>query len=192
LSHELQIQCEARGVVRFLVDRLVLQADVLAALQTDQSIREPVRKEALALAERYWDDPARLIKASWAIVSRPGASSGQYGRALRCAEAACRLQPEEGSLLTTLGVAQYRVGQFAEALQTLQRSAERQRTRFKSPFPTELAFLAMTCHRLGKRDQAQEYFDQLRQKLARPLWANDEQGKLFLREAEALVHGSDP
>ena len=42
--------------------------------------------------------------------------------ALRLAEAACRLEPKHGYYVNTLGVAQYRAGQYAEALATLTRS----------------------------------------------------------------------
>jgi hypothetical protein len=105
---------------------------------------------------------------------------------LQWAETACRLQPDE-SFLHTLGIAQYRSGMYPEALQTLQRSDELNRARLKSTVPADLAFLALTCHRLGKRDQAQGYLDQMRKAMTQPLWRNFEEGKRFLAEAEALL-----
>jgi WD40 repeat protein/serine/threonine protein kinase len=187
LSPEVQTECAARGLVRFLHSRPLPNAGILAALRADQTISEPVRKEALIMAERLPDDPLRYNTASWAIVSRPGASPEQTLRALEWAETACRLQPENGNHLNTLGVAQYRAGKFVEALQSLQRSDELNRARLKYARPADLAFLAMTCRRLGKKDQAQEYLDQLHKAMAEPRWKNNEEGKRFLQEAEAVL-----
>jgi hypothetical protein len=182
-----QLEREARGVVRALFEKPLLQAEVLAALRADQTLGESVRKEALAMAQRLRGDPERLNDASWAIVSRSGADPGQYRRALRWAETACRLQAEDGESLTTLGIAQYRADQFAVALQTLLHADELNRAWFKRPLPAGLAFLAMTCHRLGTKDQARRYLDQLRKVMAERRWRNYEAGERFLGEAEALL-----
>jgi Flp pilus assembly protein TadD len=192
LSPEVRIECEARVLVRFLHEKPLPKAGIVTAVRADQTISEPVRQEALAMAERLADDPQRYNAASWAIVSRPGGSPEQYSRALRLAQAACRLQPDDGTMLNTQGVAQYRADKFPEALQTLQRSDEMNRTRLKSSIPDDLAFLAMTCHRLGKRDQAQGYLDQLRKAMAKPRWANNQEKKRFLAEAETLLKQPEP
>jgi tetratricopeptide (TPR) repeat protein len=143
-------------------------------------------------AERLPDDLRRYNSASWAIVSQAGASADKIAQALQWAETASRQQPENGNVLNTLGVAQYRAHKFPEALQTLQRSEELNRSRLKSSSPADLAFLAMTCYRLGKKDQAQEYLDQLRKAMAEPRWKNNEEGKRFLSEAEALLKEPGP
>jgi hypothetical protein len=189
LSPDVEIEHEAWAVIRRLHrEKLLLKEDVPAALDAERTLREPVRKKALAFAERVPDPiPGRLNQASWAIVSRPGASAEQYARALRWAESACRQRPEAGDLLRTLGVAQYRAGNFPETLQTLQRSDELNRAQRKSSHPGDLAFLAMTCHQLKKGDQAQAYFAQLRTVMAQPRWANDNNSKRILREAEDLL-----
>jgi WD40 repeat protein len=194
LSSEVEIELEAWAVIRRLhFGRLLLKEDVPAALRADQTLREAVRKKALAIAERLQDPtPVRLNQASWAIVSLPGASADQYGRALRWAESACRQKPEVANLLRTLGVAQYRAGKLSEALQTLQWSDELNRAQFKSSRPDDLAFLAMIYHRLGREDQAQECLEQLRKVMAQPRWTIYEEGKRFLQEAEALLKGPAP
>jgi WD40 repeat protein len=190
-SPEAQIEGEAAGVVRFFADDLLLQADVLTALRADRTIREAVRERALALAGRHRDDPDRLHAASWAIVSRPGASAEQYGRALKWAQAICRLRPDVGRYLRTLGMAQYRAGKLPEALQTLQRS---DRLNCGGPYQShlpDLAFLAMACEQSGMKNQARAHLDQLRQALAQPRWANDQECQRLLREAAALVQGTN-
>src|SRR5262249_38705473 len=53
--------------------------------------------------------------------------------------------------LNNLGVAQYRVGRFPEALATLRRSDEMYSKMAKRSRPADLAFLAMTQYQLGKK-----------------------------------------
>ena len=45
-----------------------------------------------------------------------------YRKALRYSEEACQLEPENGDLLSTLGVAYYRAGNYEKALDVLSRS----------------------------------------------------------------------
>jgi Flp pilus assembly protein TadD len=52
--------------------------------------------------------------------------------------------------LNTLGVAQYRVGQYQTALDTLLRA-----DKMNQGIPEDVAFLAMAHHRLGHKEQAQ-------------------------------------
>ena len=66
------------------------------AHQSLAALSESVRKQALALAERYSDDPNRLNDASAAVVRRGNAAAAAYRLALRQAEAACRLSPDHG------------------------------------------------------------------------------------------------
>jgi Flp pilus assembly protein TadD len=60
--------------------------------------------------------PVLLNIRSWSLVSKPGLRADQYQLALRYAEAACKLAPDDASDLNTLGVARCRVGQYAEAI----------------------------------------------------------------------------
>ena len=71
-----------------------------------------------------------------------------------------------GTFLNTLGVAQYRVGQHQDAVETLTRSDKLNAARFKISYPADIAFIAMAHHQLGHSDEAHEYLNQLR-KLAK-------------------------
>ena len=79
----------------------------------------------------------------------PGASAAAYDRALRQAEAACRLVPHDGNYLNTLAAAQYRIGKYHEAVATLKRSGPLNATVQDGPLPEDLAFLVLAEHRLG-------------------------------------------
>src|SRR5262249_9351672 len=122
LTSQQLLEREARSLVRSLFAQPLLRSDVLAAIRVDVTISEPVREAALKLAETFPEKAGALIDASWAVVRQPGVDAATYQRALRQAEAACRLVPDEGECLLTLGVAYYRVGKYPEALQTLTRS----------------------------------------------------------------------
>ena len=101
---------------------------------------------------------------------------------MRLAKAACRLEPDNGSYVTALGIAQYRCGLVAEAIGTLTRS----NVLNKEKNPTGLAFLALAQSRLGQSEKARSTLGRLRTLLKSPELADDEQTPLFLREAETI------
>jgi WD40 repeat protein/tRNA A-37 threonylcarbamoyl transferase component Bud32 len=181
-----------------LVERLfathVRQADVLQALRDNFRLSEALRQTALTLAEQYRLNPQTLNQASWVVVRQANASSDAYHRARLQAEEACRLAPKSGSCLNTLGVAQYRLGQYEAAVQTLARSEELNATPTNGSTPGDLAFLAMAQNQLGRKEPAQATLARLREALTKPRWAKDAESAAFLREAEALIEGkaSDP
>jgi hypothetical protein len=115
---------EAHGLVQSLFAQLLPRSNVLAAIRADATISEPVRQEALKLAETFRESAGALNNASWAVVRQPGADAATYQRALRQAEAARRVAPDNPAYLNTLGVSYYRVGKYPEALQTLTRSVQ--------------------------------------------------------------------
>ena len=105
------------------------------------------------------------------------------------AERACKAQPNESFFLNTLGVAQYRVGQFREALATLTESDRLTSAKAGGSIVADLAFLAMSRHQLGEKDQARADLGRLREKMKEPLQANNEENQGFLGEAAALIEG---
>jgi tetratricopeptide (TPR) repeat protein len=117
--------------------------------------------------------------------SLSAARAGNQG--LLQAQNACRLTPDNGSYLNTLGVAQYRVGDYQSALATLTRSEKLNAVFYKGPFPGDLAFLAMAHHRLGQKEQAQSMLKRLREAIGQPKWKKDEESQAFFREAETLL-----
>ncbi len=87
------------------------------------------------------------------------------------------IAPDVGVLLNTLGVAQYRVGQFAESLKSLTRSNELSTKQFAQSLAGDVAFLAMVEHQLGHQDQATEWLNRLRELRKLPQWANQPEAK---------------
>jgi tetratricopeptide (TPR) repeat protein len=92
---------------------------------------------------------------AWALATGP-ASTRNPARALNLAWHAVELTPDQASSLKTLGVAQYRTGQFAEAIASLEKSLSAGTGESDA---SDLFFLAMAHHRLGHADQARDCFD---------------------------------
>jgi tetratricopeptide (TPR) repeat protein len=188
---QLLVEREAVGLLDFLFDRPLLKPEVLAHVRASKMIREEVRQQALALAENWPEDPERLRMATWEVVRQPDAPAGRYRQALRWAEAACRLAPNDYQCLTTLGVARYRVGQYKEALAELTRAGELIASGKTVGHPVREAFLAMTYHRLGQKDQARDALSGVRNLMQfEPPEISVKNIQPFLREAEALIEGN--
>jgi hypothetical protein len=148
-SPEIQVEQEVFGLVGGLFDHPLPRAEVMEQVHHHKGISEAVRRHALDLAERYQDEPARFSRASRAVARHRDAPPALFRKALDWAQTACRLSPE-GPSRTALGLTQYRLGQYAEALKTLTRAEERNQAN-PSDHLADLAFLAMVHHRLGQR-----------------------------------------
>ena len=183
-------------MIRGLYDALVSQEEVLEHIKRDPALSEPERGDALRRAERYRGNPGALNSASWFIVHQPNSTPAEYKRALQLAQEAVRAAPQDGLILNTLGVAQYRAGHYHEAIETLTESdrinsaalsgVSRQQ---QGSMPADLAFLAMAHHQLGLKQQALEWLDKLRESVAREGPRRLSESRWFLQEAEALILG---
>ena len=112
----------AEAIVAPLFARLLLRDDVLAALKAQPAANPEIQSACLQLAGTWPQDAMQFNNLAWPLVRDPGQPDATYRRGLRLAEAACRLEPDNGAILNTLGVAQYRSGLMTEALATLTRS----------------------------------------------------------------------
>jgi WD40 repeat protein len=184
-----RVRQEAERQVKSLFYKPLFRSEILARLRADPALSEPVRQEALAVAERFVEAPSLLNRASREVAGRPGAEPTAYRLAVQRAELACRLLPFEGPYHTTLGMAQYRLGKYQEALSTLTHADELNQSAQGGPVPADLAFLAMSRHQMRERYRAQASLTQLRETLQQPKWARNEEAQRLLKEAEALLAG---
>jgi hypothetical protein len=177
------IEREALGLLACLFAKPLCRSDVIDNLRLPL-VTPPAREMALGLIERYKEEtnPERYHQASWAILRQPYLNAFQYGFALRQAETACRLAPEDREYRIALGVAQYRAGQLQGALDTLKRANQHDSGR-----PTILAFLAMAQHRLALYDQGRATLEHLRQTMQKAEWLMNAEACAFVREAEAVL-----
>jgi WD40 repeat protein/serine/threonine protein kinase len=183
----LQHRRAANQLVAGLFRHMGLRADVLERLRTMPGMSPSRRQECLTAVQRYPDDAETVNDLAWELVKLPGGEMSSYRKALRYSEEACRLEPEKGAYLTTLGVAHYRVGSDDKALETLRRADKTNQKQERGPIPADLAFLAMTQQHLGHAKEAQAELQRLRDRMSDPLWAQNAEAQEALREAEALL-----
>jgi hypothetical protein len=185
-----RVRQQAEREVADLFLKLLFRSEVIEHLRADPDLSEPVRQEALALAGRWVERPATLNRVSREVACKPGAEPAAYRLAMQRAEIACRLMPFEGSYHTTLGMAQYRLGKYPEALATLTHADKLNQAAQRDPTPADLAFLAMTRYQLCENDQAQASLEHLRETMQKPIGArNKEEAQSLLKEVEALLTG---
>ena len=171
---------KAEAIVAPLFTRLYLREDVVAALQA-QPVRDPeVQATCLKLA-RTWSEYSDLCNEVGWVWFAPGAAGSKLPAQPALAWAACRQEPENGSYLNALGIAQYRTGLVAEALASLTRSNDLNHQKE----PGDLAFLALTQHRLGQSGKAHHTLARLREVMKDPQWAGS------CRRAGLLARGRD-
>jgi tetratricopeptide (TPR) repeat protein len=189
---EVLLQREACNLVESLFADLVRKSAVLDRLRQGPNLRAALRERALHQAERYRQHPVTLDATSWAVARSKDRKAEQYRRALLEAETACQLTPDNGSYLTTLGAVQYRLGRYAAALETLRRSSMLNAARAEECPPYDLAFLAMTQHRLGSSEQAAACWEHLRAMVKQPRWSSDALSQSLLNEASELLGQKRP
>jgi tetratricopeptide (TPR) repeat protein len=189
------------------------QKIVIEHIRNDEALTEGQRNEALQYAhdftaERVTQMQGSLLQraqnynnASWYIVRQPRGDEVIYRRALHLAEAAVALAPGTGYYLNTLGVAQYRLGKYREAMKTLLESdrinsnprANRLDLEGQSgSIPADVAFLAMASFRLGEKEKAGTYLKALREAMPFANLSRVDlrlENEAFLREAEQLIEG---
>jgi hypothetical protein len=180
-----------------LYSRLVLKELVLRDLRKDPWLNKSDRRFALQVARTRTDalnpsSSSQLNDVAWMLVRASGGESEAYTLALRQAEVAAEAAPGNGLILNTLGVAQYRVGQYHTAVATLTQSEKLNTVALKVAQPADLAFLAMSQHQLGKKDEAKAMLARLRELMKQQRWAEDAEARSFLREAETLINGGQP
>jgi hypothetical protein len=178
-------EVKRRRVLNQLVGRLFgelhLRVDVLERLQREPGLVAADREEAVALAQSYPLDPDDLNHAAWQSVRYPGADRSVHLQAVRFGEAACQLEPNNRFFVNTLGVAHYRLGEYQRALELLMRCEEINKSLLAPAQAVDLAFLAMTHHKLGHSDAARAAVERLRQRSLTP------ETQTWLHEAEATM-----
>ena len=177
-----RMRYRAEAIVAPLFARLLLRDDVIAALKAQPAADPEVQAACLEIAGASAESVLEYNNVGWSLVREPGQPDAIYERGLRLAKAACRLQPDNGSYLNTLGVAQYRSGLVAEALATLTRSNDLN----KKKEPADLAFLALAQSRLGQTEKAPSTLGRLRELMKDPARAKDQEAQAFLHEAETI------
>ncbi len=105
----------------------------------------------------------------------------------------CVTQPRS-LFLNTLGVAQYRLGRYEEAISLCQRSLEltpKDRVLNGKPYPGDYIFIAMAHGRVGRVEQAKEFRTKAIESLKTGRYKNDKECVGFLKELDAILSARD-
>jgi predicted Zn-dependent protease len=171
-------------VLRDPARKALLPPELLQSIRDDAKLSEPVRQEALRLAEHSVPNALPLNSASHAVAQRLDATPEDYAHALRQAEVACELIPFSPSYQTTRGMALYRLGRCGDAVTAL---TEADRLFGNSPQPATLAFLAMAQYRHKQPDPARATLRRLEDLMRDAAFAKNQTAIDFLTEAKRVL-----
>ena len=132
----------------------------------------------------------RLGGSARLVLVRRDATALENRKALADAENAVTLLPGELNLLSILGAAHYRTGDFAHAVETLDRCDAERSGSESGAQPADVAFLAMSFQRLGRPADASACLARLRELMAKAPHADDSEAQSLLAEAVELVEGA--
>jgi hypothetical protein len=184
-----EIGTEAERVVGSLAQDLILDENIRTALTKHSHLAAPARAAALDLVGRRPVDAQLLFRSSFEIACEPGHERVEYERARRQAQLASDRHPEDGSMLTALGLARFRLGDLAGARATLTRANELNERRYRSSVPIDLAVMAMCDAALGDAAHARERCAELEPLLRRLPWRDDIRCAGLCDEARRTVSG---
>ena len=112
----------ARRTVNRMYEQYLFYHEVINQLLADKSLTMQIREMALRIAHVRQEDVATLCKEIWRVIRLPDQDAETYRLALRMAEKANQMEPDEWLILHTLGVARYRVGAYQKAVESLSQS----------------------------------------------------------------------
>jgi tetratricopeptide (TPR) repeat protein len=190
---QLAVQRNARSLVQFWFAKPLLRVDAIAKIKADVTVSEEVRAMALAWAQHFPEDPQVLFASCRAVLRLPNAGPDQYRHAFEQLQAAWRGDPFDESFYIAEGAALYRLGMYEDAITRMDLCAQLPdiKRRAEGPHPVHLAIRAMAHHRLGHAARAKGSLDQLRKAMKIEPWANDDEARVFLEEADALLRSSN-
>ncbi len=183
-------------------DDQVLSATLFDVILVLKGMNHPVEavplcREVVEMVRRF-DDPAPLTEAvrnlgnlGWDIAWAPGRDQKDYRLAQFAIEDALAERPGDPAFTNSLGVVQYRLGLYEEALETLAVSDEWYSRQFEGGLAADIAFIAMAHHRLGHEKETQIAMQRLRGVMRRPDAAGNLENQAFLSEAENLIAGKE-
>lgn len=93
--------------------------------------------------------------------------------------------------ISLLGMNQYRNAQYDGALWTLTAVDKLRHALGEESRPSDVAFIAMSLHQLGREPEAGAALNRLRDLCKQEQFAEDEQAQAFLSEAEKLLSGKE-
>jgi WD40 repeat protein/serine/threonine protein kinase len=183
----------AAPLVASLFKEWGLQSKVLQELSTAPKLSEGVRRKALNLASKRMERGVELDPVGWRLARQPGQQRSEYQLALEIATKLDKLgTPPPGDFhaggATIRGAAQYRLGQYTQALATLTARPVADPSRARGYLPV----LAMTQWQLKRTEEARGTLSRLKTMNLLPFWSMiDPADKALIAEAQTLISNSE-
>jgi tetratricopeptide (TPR) repeat protein len=133
-----------------------------------------------------------LQRSCWRVVREPGLAAADYETAEHAARRFLELKPDAYAVVNTMGVAQYRLGRYREAIETLTESDAYYSKENDGGIVEDVAFLAMAHLKLGERDKAQQEYERLQRIMQSPRHINNEEARSFAEEARLAFAEAEP
>ena len=127
---------------------------VMSILEQDGQRVEEVEKLYQEAQELGLKDPVLHNTLAWMLATAPEPRNRNPRRAVELAEKAVKAAPMDGGYWNTLGVAQYRAGNWQGALTALRKSIELRKDKDAYDF----FFLAMAHWKLSEQEQARSWY----------------------------------
>ena len=142
------------ALVRILYLVLTDKQSVVEHVKHDPCLTDKQRRDALSIARDDYNVANFLNNSSWDVVRSKESTPTGYQHSYDLALEAGRLAPKDGLILNTVGVAQYRLGHYPEAIKLLSESYALNKESRLGEQPADVAFLAMSYARLGRAQEA--------------------------------------
>jgi tetratricopeptide (TPR) repeat protein len=179
------VPAEAEELLRSLTTRFTLYCDLREFLQNDRGMEPSLRDTVLRMIEGRSEAPAAVASLVEDLLVSPASGGDAYERALHRSRLIAEPRPWDMAALGRVGMGQYRLGRYAEALPTLERAT----ALLGEPDATQLLFLTMARCRLGQASKARESLDRARVLLKDANPVRMRKQLALLSEAEALLAG---
>jgi tetratricopeptide (TPR) repeat protein len=180
-----------RDTQYILAGSLTLMGDLLLAEGQREKAAEQYR-EALSLldglAHRYPDHGDEVNILAWTLVICADPRIRDPARALPLAQRIVERFPENGNYWSTLGAAQYRLGQWQAALVSMEKANQL----FQETDEGTWWFLAMIHWQLGDKEAARTCYDRA-DKLAKGFeYPRAEESRFHAEAAQLHIKGDSP
>jgi tetratricopeptide (TPR) repeat protein len=150
-----------------------------------------LQEEVLALFRKVLgpEHPATLgsmANLAWSLATCPDAAQRDPKRAVELAAQAAKLDPKEANIIGTLGTAQYRAGDHAAAIASLEKALSLRKDEKVGGAYNGL-FLAMARWHTGDKDTARKDYERALARLSEEKNPPTEETLRFKEEARALL-----
>ena len=168
-----------------LADRSRMFGDLLLAEGRREKAAEQYRQAFVinqGLADRYPDSAEDANGLAWFLALCADSHFRDPARAVSLAQKAVHQIPQNGSYWNTLGIAQYRAGQWRESITALEKAMALR----KGGNSSDWLFLAMAHWQLGQQEAARTWYDKAVKDLKKFEYPREEEGR-WLAEAGVLL-----